>query len=277
VPELRESRYGTGLSNAAEDEDRRLSAAEMLFDPGTFRHLETVGISAGMSCLEIGGGSGSVARWMADRVGDTGSVVVTDIDTTLLVGCDRPNIEIRQHDIAADSLNERAFNLIHARLVLEHVPGRLAVLEKLVAALRPGGWIVIEDLDFSASVYLPPERLLSNPPEVGAKFQRVRIALISMAPSWDAEFGRALPLHLANTGVHRVYEEAWSPLITGGSPQSEFNTLALRQAGPAAVSAGLISQSDVNDLIHAFEQPGTVLQGPAMVSAWGQARPQGAG
>ncbi len=46
-----------------------------------------------------------------------------------------------------DDLPTAQFDLIHARLVLIHIPAREAVLERLVTALRPGGWLVIEDFD----------------------------------------------------------------------------------------------------------------------------------
>src|SRR5262249_2243703 len=47
------------------------------------------------------------------------------------------HIERRRHDIGTDPLPEQAFDLIHARLVLQHVPQRHDALAELVAALRP--------------------------------------------------------------------------------------------------------------------------------------------
>jgi trans-aconitate methyltransferase len=39
------------------------------------------------------------------------------------------------------------FDLVHARLVLVHVPDRARALATMVAALRPGGWLLVEDAD----------------------------------------------------------------------------------------------------------------------------------
>src|SRR6187401_2739324 len=89
--------YGIGLSNAAENEQRRLAAVEELFDPGTIRHLDGIGISAGMRCLEVGAGGGSIARAMSERVGPEGWVLVTDLDISTLTECDQPNVEVREH------------------------------------------------------------------------------------------------------------------------------------------------------------------------------------
>src|SRR3546814_1072887 len=45
------------------------------------------------------------------------SVVVTDIDTSRLEGCNLPNIEVLAHDIGADPIATDIFDLVHARLV----------------------------------------------------------------------------------------------------------------------------------------------------------------
>jgi hypothetical protein len=68
------------FDNVGEQTPNRFSALEALFDAGTFQHLDALGVSPGWRCLEVGGGSGSVARWLSQRVGLSGRVVVTDID-----------------------------------------------------------------------------------------------------------------------------------------------------------------------------------------------------
>src|SRR5262249_44149957 len=137
------------FDNAAEPETaERFASLDALYNFRTFRFLETAGIGPGWHCLEVGGGSGSVAAWMADRVGPSGYVLVTDIDPRFIEGPQRhATVDRRRHDIGLDPLPEQAFDLIHARLVLQHVPQRQKALEKLVAALKPRGWLVIEEFD----------------------------------------------------------------------------------------------------------------------------------
>src|SRR5262245_52790165 len=137
------------FDNAAEAETaQRFANLDALYNFRTFRFLETAGIEPGWRCLEVGGGSGSVAAWMADRVGPLGYVLVTDIDPRFIEGRQRnANVELRRHDIGTDPLPEQTFDLIHARLVLQHVPQRLEALARLVTALKPRGWLVIEEFD----------------------------------------------------------------------------------------------------------------------------------
>ena len=142
------------LDNAAEQTSARFAALPSLYDPGTIRHLEQLGVGAGWRCLEIGGGGGSIAAWLSDRVGPTGQVLATDVDTRFLERLRRPNLEVRRHDIASDPLPDRAFNLVHLRLVLMHLPQRDQVLKRLAGALRPGGWLLAEEFD---SLSMPPD------------------------------------------------------------------------------------------------------------------------
>ena len=65
-----------------------------------------------------------------------------------------------RHDITADAIPLARYDLIHARLVLSHLPQRREVLVRLTQALRPGGWLVIEDFchafERAASPPTPP-------------------------------------------------------------------------------------------------------------------------
>jgi SAM-dependent methyltransferase len=85
-----------------------------------------------------------LARWR-ERPGTR-----TDIDTRFLETLRLPNLEACRHNMVADvadPLPAKDFDLVHARLVLCHLPEREQVLQRIMAALKPGGWIVIEDAD----------------------------------------------------------------------------------------------------------------------------------
>lgn len=64
----------------ADTESGRLRLLEVCRDPGTIGRLDRLGVSCGWRCLEVGAGHGSIARWLAERVGPTGSVLAADID-----------------------------------------------------------------------------------------------------------------------------------------------------------------------------------------------------
>jgi SAM-dependent methyltransferase len=209
---------------------------------------------------------------MAERVGTTGKVVVTDLDTSRLEGCDRHPIEALVHDVTADPLDEAAFDIVHARLVLEHLPDRLVVLAKLVRSLRPGGRILIEDFDHSALGHLPPDRLLFVPEDLGPRYQRAYAAAraLSAQAGVDLEFGRRLPVHLLDAGLTDVDAEVCNPLVRGGSPRAAYYSLSLRQVRSVALGTGLVTEQDIDTLIEALDSPGSIMQSTPMVAAWGR-------
>lgn len=111
----------------------------------TIDRLVEAGAAPGRHCLEVGAGNGSVALWLARQVGPTGSVTATDLRPEPVPAAE--NMKVVQHDIVRDPLPDAEFDLIHARLVLRLLPERLAVLDRLVRALKPGGVLQIDELD----------------------------------------------------------------------------------------------------------------------------------
>lgn len=139
------------LDNAWQQGRARLDAVEQFLDSGTIRTVEALEVVAGWRCLEVGAGDGSIALWLSRRVGASGNVIATDVDTRHLDALDKTdNLEVLRHDIVHDSL-DGDFDLIHARLLLEHIPSEI-VLSKLVHALARAGWLVIEALDYASAV-----------------------------------------------------------------------------------------------------------------------------
>jgi len=67
--------YGLSGIGRPAAEDRRLGLLEEIFDPVSRRRRS--GVQAGWRCLEVGAGRGSMAVWLAERVGPRGGVVAT--------------------------------------------------------------------------------------------------------------------------------------------------------------------------------------------------------
>lgn len=129
--------HGYLLDNKQSEAGIRFGALAELFDPVTFRHIDQLGIGAGMRCWEVGAGGPSVPLGLAERVGPTGTVLATDIDVSWTSGIADGVIEVLTHDVAADPPPPGGFDLVHARLVLVHVTDRAEALRRMVQALRP--------------------------------------------------------------------------------------------------------------------------------------------
>src|SRR5215469_16252105 len=74
--------------HSGEDESRRLQLLEQRLDPLTKRRIQRLGVGKGARCLEIGGGRGSITRWLSEVVGPTGRVVATDLQLGFLTEID---------------------------------------------------------------------------------------------------------------------------------------------------------------------------------------------
>jgi SAM-dependent methyltransferase len=189
------------LDNAWEQQRRRLAGLEAWFDPGTVRHLEALGVAPGWRCLEVGAGAGSIAAWLAHRVGPSGHVLATDLDTRLLAGRGSPNLAVLRHDILAEELPEGDFDLVHARFLLEHLPDRATALRRMAAALAPGGWLLVEETDSSSWVPDP-----AADPRAGMLFARWTQAFVALCrlAGADAYAGRRAYGELRALGLDEI-------------------------------------------------------------------------
>ncbi len=257
---------GYVFDNAAEGPTaRRFAGLETLYDPRTQRALEATGVGPGWHCLEVGAGGGSVAAWLVDRVGPDGRVLATDLDPrflTALTSLDRVNVEVRRHDIAVDPLPERAFDLVHARLVLLHLPTAAAVLARLAAALRPGGWLLVEDFD---PTFVDRAFPVADPVDA-AVTRRVFGALGEMLETRGAGHGWARGLHgrVAASGLVDIVAEGHLEIRTGGSPGARVDSANLEQTGPALVAAGKLDAAEVDRGLTLLGDPRFAYASPMM-------------
>jgi ubiquinone/menaquinone biosynthesis C-methylase UbiE len=253
---------GYVLDPAWHAERERLDSLTGLYDPGTLRLCEHLGLAEGWHCLDAGAGTGSLALALAERVGDTGSVTALDADTRFLEPLDE--ISVVRADITIDPLPAGAFDLVHARLLLEHLAQRDEVLAALASTLRPGGWLLIEDFDWATALVVDP------PSAAHSRVAEACLALFS-AHAYDPSFGRRLPrrlraLGLADSGTHAESIQVWADRERG-LPQWE---LLVDQLAPGLLAANLVDRADL-DAFHALWHDGeTAGFAPLMVSSWGR-------
>lgn len=199
APDRAGSAPGYAFDNAtphSTEQHRCLAAA---YDPVTLPRLAATGVGPGWHCLEVGAGGGSVARWLAGRVGPGGSVLATDLDPRHIAPA--PHLEVRAHDIVRDPLPENRYDLVVARLVLQHLPERHEVLARLVRALRPGGVLQIDEFDTS---YEPPLLAPDSAAEqVYTTFLAAKSAALRAAGG-DPHWGRRVPGALRDAGLVAV-------------------------------------------------------------------------
>jgi SAM-dependent methyltransferase len=260
------------FDNASEQPTaQRFANLERLYDGRTIAALEKTGVAAGWRCLEVGAGSGSIATWLADRVGPSGQILATDIDPRFLetlASENRPNVEVRRHDIATDPLPERAFDLIHARLVLLHVPAAPAVLARLVTALRPGGWLVVEDFD---PTFIDRSFPVTDPAQA-AVIHAAYAALGTLIDRSGAGRGwaRGLSGHFMAAGLDDVAAEGHLSIRSGGSPGAQLDAVNFAQVRNALIDGELLTTEVLDATLQLLGDAGCMVSSPMMFTAWGR-------
>lgn len=260
VPPPDEDGY-TVRDDEAELENERLGFLAAARDPKTFALLERTGIGPGWHCLELGAGAGTVSTWMAERVGDEGRVMSTDIDLRFHAPA-AANMIVREHDITTDRLPAAHFDVVHARAVLQHIPEREEVIDKLTDALKPGGWILLEDANFMSFAE-------QSVPEAYRPLHEIISA--GQTTRWrDPNFG----LRLLGTLRDRGYEEldvvgdVWA--MRPGEAGGEWWFLALERAGVRLVEAAMMTDEQVAEAIAAVRTPGFVMASPLSIAVLGR-------
>ena len=263
---MTENRYVFDNAVTAET-GMRFSGLEATYDPSTVGYLTGVGVTDGWACWELGAGGGSVASWLAKRVGPAGSVLATDIDPRFIPASELAQLEVVRHDVTTDAIPAARYDLIHARLVLSHLPQRGDVMVRLVQALRPGGWLIIED--FSGAFERGTEPVGPADP----RFRKVHLALgefLARSNDDQSDFAASLPHLLASLGLTDVGGEARVVFGRGGSASAQVIVAGLRQAGDRMIAAGLVDRPALDEAIAYLETPSSVVSMPTMVSAWGR-------
>jgi len=256
------------LDNAWTQARERLAQLEAVHDPGSIRHLEQLGVVDGWHCLEVGAGSGSIAAWLCERVGSSGHVFATDIDTRFLDDIDDPKLEVRRHDIVSETIPAREFDLVHARMVLMHLTARERALGNMVSALKPGGWLLIEEID--SVTFLP------DPSVEGASLcSRGTNALhkVQTGAGVDESFGRRLYGELRAAGLVEINGEGRVPLIHDGSACARMYQLTMTQRRDRMVGAGLLSDSEADRFLALFRDTNFVAMGSMVMAVWGRKAP----
>ena len=245
--------------------------------PSTSAFLERAGVGAGMACLDVGCGGGDSTAELARLVGARGRVVAIDLDEQA--------IELARARAAAQGLAQVEFRLggagqgpatpefdvVYARFLLTHLGDPAAAVAWMRAHLRPGGRLILEDIDFRGHFCHPPN----------AAFERYAQLYADAVQRMGADpfIGPRLPALLFGAGCEAVTMQVAQP---AGFDADVKRIAALTVEGITArvEAAGLATRVELEALardLHAFaDEPQALMSLPRIVQAWGRA-PGGAG
>lgn len=262
------SRYVIGGGRGGKE---RLKLLSQVMQPTTSQLLKTAGIGKGMKCLDVGCGGGYVTHLMAGFVGPQGRVVGTDSDGAILA--------LAQEDAAAESLNnvefrrtdasicqeEEEYHLVYARFVLTHLSEPEKCLAAMVQTCKPGGLIVIEDIDFTGSFCYPPCGAYQKYTELYQQVVHRR--------GGDPNIGPKLPGMLRRAGATGVQVNVVQPAHTEGDGKL-MASITMARIADSVVSEGLATEEEVEHVITelnaAAADPEFIMSLPRIFQTWGR-------
>ena len=191
--------------------------------------------------------------------------MVTDLDTRHLEALADPRLDVQCHDIGSSPLPESAFDLIHARLVINHLADRDTVLRRMAGALAPSGWLLLEEFDSDSA---PPDPL-ANPGETYLETHQA-LARLMADRGFDRRIGRQLFRMMRECGLAEVSAEARTFMCPGGSPGTRLIQANLQQLRGALLDGGYITARQFDEDLTALDRPDFLMPSSSLWTARGR-------
>ncbi|SFT43347.1 Methyltransferase domain-containing protein [Actinopolyspora lacussalsi subsp. righensis] len=251
--------YGdTIFSHVDDNEYERLQALSDTLDPVTLSVLESLPSGVGPQWLELGAGTGSVARWMAERH-PSAHVTGTDRSLRLLDSRGHDNLWFICHDVTQDSFPDSSWDLIHTRYLLHHLPERDHVHAAITRWLSPGGWLVLEE-----PALFP---LHSARDDTYRRVSLGALEVLAQRLGTDCtDCALNLPAKSASLGLTDIDMHVTCPTITHGTAAGTFWRLTLEHLKPGIAELPYVREDEVADVIDRLSQPGLLDLGMATIT-----------
>ncbi len=170
--------------------------------------LERLGLEAGWRCVDVGAGSGDVSVAFAELVGRAGRVYAVDSDPrardeVAAAAAATGGAQVIAITQAGEDLTlPESVDLAYCRFLLMHVLEPRAVLRRMVASLRIGGYLLAQEPITSAG--------------------RIDGVAMSMPVARHPDVGALLPGMVREVGLELVDAWAEAPASAGPGPVATY-------------------------------------------------------
>lgn len=260
-----EERYFADL-NADEQEFMRLQLLEEFLDPITQPALVEAGVRPGARVLEVGPGAGSMLRWLSDKVGADGEVVAIDINPRFVKDIDLPNVTVLEADLMDPPSDLGEFDVVYTRYVLLHLPDTFAAARSLKQLTRPGGSVVVVDIDWRTVRAADPAHPLAS--TFNNAMETVTEVLRDVG-IMNLEFGMKAAVVLENAGFEAVGCRGNTRLLRGGSHEVAWYRQSVFPADAAIRAYAPERAAELEPVLNAYDDPSFLFSSPVDVVATG--------
>jgi hypothetical protein len=214
--------------------------------PFTQSLFERVGIRPGMACLDAGCGGGDVTFELARRTGPAGRVVGIDLDDIKLglardetAALGLANVSFLQSEIGACHF-EPEFDVIYTRFLLTHLPDPIGAIARMQRWLKPGGLLIVEDIDFTGHFCHPESPALRRYVDLYRRAVERR--------GGDPLIGPRVPGLLLEAGFDSVEMHVVQPAGVNGEVKL-LNPITMENIADSVIGDGLATAPEVEQII----------------------------
>jgi SAM-dependent methyltransferase len=248
------------LPHQLNGERQRLARMSALLDPLELSYLQRLDVRSGWRCLELGCGNGSISRALAEIVGPSGSVVASDIDLAYIASLQAPGLEIRKINVLQDEIEEASYDFVVARALLHHLTPARRALERMVAALKPGGALLSIEPDMLPCTVVAPDSMR---------------AFWQGWLKWSADagidyfIGHKIPVLLDSLGLRKIAAEGNAAHFNGGSDWAAYWLETMQELEPSLLESNHVTGKMLDDFRTCYRDPHYWTSVITFVASWG--------
>jgi ubiquinone/menaquinone biosynthesis C-methylase UbiE len=257
------------ISGGVKGKTRLNTLSDVLY-PYTRALLKSCGLREGHTLLDLGCGGGNVAMLAASIVDDSGGVTAVDFDQDIV---HLARLDAQRNDIdnivfrtaSAYEINfSNEFDMAYARFLLSHLQEPAVGLERMIQGVKPGGKVVVEDVQFSGHFSVPSCSAFDTYVRYYSEAARNN--------GQNAEIGPELVTMFRNAGLRHVGFDVIQPCFNSGSGKW-MGWLTLDRIKDTLIDQGISSPDDVNSLLTEIEaftnDESTIMSLPRIFRVWG--------
>jgi len=143
-------------------EIERLRAQALVTWPKEARNLQWFGLRDGMSVLEVGSGPGFVTEQLVQLL-PASNITALEIDPVLIERAkaylgdrEASRRRIVEGNVMQMDFPDDTFDVVYARYLFQHLPDPVGAANEIKRVLKPGGKLVIFDVDDDYVIFDPP-------------------------------------------------------------------------------------------------------------------------
>jgi SAM-dependent methyltransferase len=202
-------------------------------------YLDAMRLDVAGSALDLGCGTGLVARAIARRTTFTGEVTAVDISTYLLTAgaefADKEGVGGRVRFVIGDAravdAPDASFDAVTAHTLVSHVERPEAVVAEAARLVRPGGTVVVFDGDYASMTFGHAD------PVEGRRLDDAIIAGVAQNP----RIMRVLPKVLSDVGLELLATYSYSLTEAG---RAEYWASAINLYERVAAESGAVTAAE---------------------------------